>query len=844
MDEFPDFRFSQSQASVYAILEQHHPELLERIAEHVRHGRWEVTASHWVENEKNIVGGEALCRHLLYTRRYMQKLFGLTPEDVPIDWSPDTFGHAHTVPTYLVRGGVKYLYLHRPGSTGVPRPRAFHWRAPDGSQVLVKNDMEVGYNGVVSPAMAPLLVRFAKETGVRFGLFVYGVGDHGGGPTRRDLLRALDMDTWPVFPRIVFSSARSFFDRLAVEGTGLPVLDCELNFEFTGCYTTQTLIKRANRYAEKHLADAEVAAAAGWAVLGKPYPGPAFEQGWRDTLFSHFHDILPGSGVHDTRTYSHGLYQQTMAMTAMEETKALRLLASRVDTQSAGPLPESGLPCSRLPTAMGSGVGLGSVDGNLSQAEQSAGCGPRPFVAFNPTAVPRSEVVEATVWDNAYGWRRHELASVPFSVRGPDGAVVPAQTVDTGSYWGHDFVRLAFPVQVPAYGYGLYTVREEAGPAIEPGAWHLGREHHCGYAFYERSPEGLENALVRVEIDTHTGGVCSLVRKDANTALISRAAPAPALEYAVERPHGMTAWTVDHTGPVEHPEVLGIHRRLRGPHKASIDVRLRVHESEFTLTYELRANDPRLFVHLVGTWFQRGTPQTGIPTLRCAFPFSLAGAQGSYEIPFGAIERRLDHGEEVPAWRWAMVSGATAGAPGGCLVVSDCKHGYSLVGSTLRLTLMRGSYDPDPLPEIGRHEVHLALLPFSGGMPVAEAIREAIAFDHALRLVGTDVHPGPLPESAALITPVGESTILSTVKRAECEEGLILRFFDPTGRPTRAQAKLATALLGKVMSVVEVDLMERPLPESTARVKGATVSVDLPTRGIASVLVRLKRPAN
>ena len=150
MDEFPQFHFSQSQASVYAIMERYNPGLLARIAERVREGRWEVTASHWVENDKNMAGPESLCRHLLHTRAYMKKLFGLQPEDVPIDWSPDTFGHAATIPTYLVRGGVKYLYLHRPGGEGPQRPVAFWWQAPDGSRVLTRNDMGFGYNGVIA----------------------------------------------------------------------------------------------------------------------------------------------------------------------------------------------------------------------------------------------------------------------------------------------------------------------------------------------------------------------------------------------------------------------------------------------------------------------------------------------------------------------------------------------------------------------------------------------------------------------------------------------------------------------------------------------------------------------
>ena len=80
----------------------------------------------------------------------MQQLFGLTAEDVPIDWSPDTFGHAVTMPTYLARGGVKYLYLHRPGAVGPTRPPLFWWQGPDGSRVLVRNDMLAGYNGVIA----------------------------------------------------------------------------------------------------------------------------------------------------------------------------------------------------------------------------------------------------------------------------------------------------------------------------------------------------------------------------------------------------------------------------------------------------------------------------------------------------------------------------------------------------------------------------------------------------------------------------------------------------------------------------------------------------------------------
>ena len=338
LDEFPGFVFSQSQASIYRILEEYRPDLLEEAKRHVASGRWEVTASHWVETDKNIVTGESLARHLLYTREYMERLFGLAPEDVPIDWAPDTFGHAHTVPDYLVRGGVRFVYLHRPGAdAGPPKPGLFRWQGPGKGQVIVHNDMYYGYNGVIGPHIGTdVLTARAEETGLPFALYVYGVGDHGGGPTRADVSKVLDMNEWPIFPSIKFSTAKAYFERVEAEATSLPVLDKELNFEFTGCYTTQTIIKRGNRLGEQRLLAAEFAASVASRLDAMRYPHAMLEERWRDHLFNHFHDILPGSGVHDTRTYTHGLYQKIVAAAGAIETQALRLIADRIDTRDAG----------------------------------------------------------------------------------------------------------------------------------------------------------------------------------------------------------------------------------------------------------------------------------------------------------------------------------------------------------------------------------------------------------------------------------------------------------------------------------------------------------------------------
>ena len=862
MDEYPDFKLSQSQASIYAAIERHRPDVLEKVAQRVKQHRWEVTASHWVEGDKNMAGGESLCRHLLYTRAYLKQLFGLRPEDVAIDWSPDTFGHAATVPTYLVRGGVKYLYLHRPGVHTVSKPGAFWWEGPDGARVLVRNDMELGYNGQITPALLGPFHKFVKLTGGHDYMFVYGVGDHGGGPTRRDILRAIDMNRWPIFPTLAFSTTRTFYERLEKQAEKLPVLRGEFNTEFTGCYTTQTLIKKANRFAENRLADAELAGTLALLVDRQPYPADLFLEAWRDTLFSQFHDILPGSGVHDTRTYTHGLFQKTMAITSQAETAALRHLAGLVDTSAPGPVrPEPrATPASKIASALGAGVGFHSADGELAASEQSAGQGPRPFVIFNPTARERSAIVEATIWDNAPPGAA-PLKSRVFAVRRPDGTAVAAQLVKSAAYWGHDSVTLAFPAQTAGLGYAKYVVTEEPVELPPLIARQIGPVHHCVYAPIERGSEGLENDLLRVELDVATGAIRRLVDKRSGLALIDAAPGAATLEYAVERPHPMSAWSIDHTGPVEIPTVVALRRGLTGPYKASLEVDWRIRQSSGTLVYELRAGDPKLYLHLKALWFQRGIPEDfkpvttvepqkglwyphgaaeiGVPTLRFAFPLALRDSRGRYEIPFGAVDRALHHGEEVPALQWAQVSGQCAQQAAGCLLLNDCKYGHSLHDATLRLTLIRSSYEPDILPEIGAHEVHVALQPFAGEMPVSEAIAIGQEFNHALPVIGTDVHKGRLPATGRFITLAGESVVLGAIKKTEAGNAMLLRLFNPSAKTATARIGVDPKLLGEVQKVQEVDLLERPLAESTATAANHTVSVKIPAHGLTSVVIKL-----
>ncbi len=838
MDEFPDFCFTQSQASVYQIAKEYHPELFARIKAKIKEGRWEVVASHWVEGDKNLASGESLCRHLLYTRQFMKTEFDLNPEDVTVDWSPDTFGHAHTIPSIDARGGVKHYYMCRSGASD--RPAAFWWKGPDGSKVLVNREIQ-WYNSDLRPHMSAKLLEFHKMTGLRDWMQVYGVGDHGGGPTRRDLAMMKDMHTWPIFPNWKFATTSSFF-KILEQAPDLPTLDQELNYEFTGCYTSQSAIKRNNRFGENLMAEADVAATLAHVALGRAYPGEALAKSWRDVLFSHFHDILPGSGVRQTREYNAGMFQRIQASAGQIRTQSLRALAKVIDTTSGGRFDATAPPQLPEHESIAMGAGSGRMGNDLSNAGFVADGG-RAFVFFNPTAWAREEVVTATVWDMDNGPSATPMKDRSYVATRADGTVVAAQRVGDGHYWGHAFVDLAFPVAVGPLGWSTCIVTENAHPEAKPGC----RVKHEGWVNQNATSLELENDLVRVTFDRHTGGIASLVLKATGEDLVERGQQLGVLEYVLERACGMSAWVLGDVQQRANLEIEALEVTAHGPHVATMQAKAKINGSRFTVAYTIRAGSPVVEIAVHGTWIEIGRPDLGIPRLAMRFPLALSGVKARYEIPFGSIERAEPAGQEVPSLRWADVvgmstTGSPAGKPAGLTLLNDSKYGHSLDGSTLRLNLIRSSYDPDPIPEVGTHSMRMAVVPHAGVLPVADLVRLGAAFNHPLQGIGTGIHAGALPHTVAAGVTCDQAGVLVTqIKWAEDGDALIVRLQETSGTATGATLGFSPVIFGTLKSAVETDVLERGLTTSTAKTASGGCTVTVAANGIATVKVAFSR---
>lgn len=801
MDDYPELKFSQSQAAIYRLVESYAPDMLAEIKRKVREGRWEVTASHWVEADKNMPNGESLTRHLLYSKRYLSRLLELDPASLALDFEPDTFGHSLHVPEILASGGVRYYYHCR----GSEEHLLYRWEAPSGRSILVYRE-PTWYNDVVQPIVGAYVPEICRRTGLKTFLNVFGMSDHGGGPSRRDVERLIGMNGWPIYPRFRFGTFGEFFRLAEAASERLPVVRGELNFVFTGCYTSQTRIKTANRIGEEMLREAELYGAVAAVAAGAAYSRESFETAWRNVLFNQFHDILPGSGVAETREHALGLFQETAAIAGTNRKLALERIAATIDT--------SGLAVreDKLAVSAGAGAGYGVDRFRVSQVERGQGlC--RIVHVFNPSLHDRQEVVEVVLWD----WQSPVRA---LTVKDSAGVPTDCQHVDQGhhAYWGHDYRQVLVRVAAPACGYATYT--------IEPGEERY-RPYWPPDPRLERPPvHVLENGLLRAAFHPAEGTVVSLIDKRTGEELVDPDRPAGLFRLITEDPaEGMTSWRVG-----RYMHVRSLHERVKlvkkedGPLRGSLIYETVFGRSRLRWTVTLQRDNPALEFEAECDWQEVGDRSAGIPQLNFHWPHRYECASYRYDVPMGTIARpplEMD----VPGNSWALADRRELTKPSLAIVTSN-KYGFRGDGRSLSVSLIRGSFDPDPYPETGNHHKFRLAAHIRTGADNDNAglIEAASRFKHPLSLLSGKSHAGFRPLAAGFVRLTGGTAALSALKLPEeaAEDRWIVRLYETEGSPT----VVGLELFRPPLEAYCVDAGENRLTDGPpAVIAGRTVSV-------------------
>ncbi len=300
MDAYPEFRFACSQACQYAVIETLDPPLFARIRDKVAAGQWIPIGGSWVEPDCNLPSGESMSRQFLYGQRYFERTFGAR---CTVFWNPDVFGYAAQLPQLIREAGMTAFLTQKLSWNRFTAPphHSFHWRGLDGSSVLTHFPPVDTYTAKATvEELRYHAANYKDADRTAHALFLFGYGDGGGGPNA-DMVETLRRtgDLLGV-PRVTTRDPADFFDRLAADASDLAAIEGELYFEYhRGTYTSQAEVKRLNRLCEGRLQTLDYLAAAS-RLAGRPAPDrDEVEALWRVLLINQFHDILPGSSIHE-----------------------------------------------------------------------------------------------------------------------------------------------------------------------------------------------------------------------------------------------------------------------------------------------------------------------------------------------------------------------------------------------------------------------------------------------------------------------------------------------------------------------------------------------------------------
>ncbi len=819
--EFPELTFCHSTPALYAWIEQHRPDLFTAIQKQVKAGRWEIVGGLWVEPELNTISGESIVRQLLYGQRYVQEKFGNIST---IAWLPDSFGFCATLPQFLALGGIEYFVTQKlrwNDTTQFPYS-AFWWRSPDGTEIFSLMSAPIG-EGIDPVKMASYNCDWETQTNLQQALWLPGVGDHGGGPTRDMLEVARRWQKSPFFPCVEFTTAESYLqdikardkklearDTQAEEGkpsfspaplhpsspqphfvgtpkppypqpfggwgprvppAQFPVWQDELYLEFhRGCYTTHADQKLWNRRCEGLLYQAELFASLATLSAGVAYPKTQLEVAWKQVLFNQFHDILPGSAIPEVYVDANQAWQEAEQTATGILQQSLRAIASQIDL-STSPDPEA-----------------------------------QPIVVFNSLNWERSQVVEILL-------PLETTQRIDWQICDLDGQEVQSQALFTKPRSSAEtpVMSVSFLAKIPAIGYCVYW--------LCPSKPSLTATETFTKEFI------LENEYLRVTVDPSTGDLSSVFDKTARREVLS--APGNQLQAFQDKGQYWDAWNID-PNYAQHPlppaELTNINYQEQGGLRTCVQVVRKIGQSQFCQDYILETGSSVLKIKTTVDWQERYV------LVKVAFPLNLESDYATYEIPCGAIQRptrpqtQAEKAKwEVPALHWADLSADGYGVS----LLNDCKHGYDSQSNQLRLTLLRSPSWPDPEADRGFHEFTYALYPHGSNWQSAHTVRRGYELNLPLQVMllppASDATSSQMPVVGCLLDLSAKNLILMAFKQSEDDsQQFILRCYECYGESTQLslQSDLGLAIAHSV------DLLERPV--KTAQIPGKEAFSILP----------------
>jgi len=797
-EEFDRFVFCHNEALLYEWVEAHAPALFQRIQKLVAEKRWHIMGGWYLQPDCNIPSGESLVRQVLAGKRYFLEKFQVEPT---VGVNLDSFGHSRGLVQILKRSGYRGYLFCRPGDGTWPRQDPdFVWVGFDGSEILCHRPPD-HYNSEAGKAAAKVTRWLEANPERPVGMLLWGIGDHGGGPSHADLLQIAQLQDQVAHCSIEHATPEEYFDDLQRRADRLDRVASGLNPWGVGCYTSMARVKRRHRELENALFMTERMAVNALLQLGVAYPLEDLQRATRELLFCEFHDALGGTSIAEVEETL--LQKMAHGLELLSQIRARRFLKF----------------LSGQPQADDGEFPIFVYNSHPHDGEETVVCEFQPQEPnFDPSTFWQPELFDE------------------------HGNAVPVQLEQESSNIAVDQrKRIVFTYPLRASSLHRFSCRLRRTPRARPAP---------RPAFLSAGNLVLQNEACRADINCATGcfdrymvgGVEALlpgaflpkVMRDSADPWGMRVISFRDLEGVFRL---MTAEEAAAFAGIDAARLRPVRVIESGPVRTVVEASLTYHDSRILLQYRVPVQGSEIEIEARVFWQERDRMlKLSIPT-----PFRSGKCFG--QVAYGLEEFGPDGNERV-AHQWLALDSEDCSST--LTVINDRTCGFDVAAGELRLSLLRApahaGHPVDDNTPIVRQDRFVSRLDqgehrfrFWINCGPAQERRTQISREASFkneRYLALCAFPagegGPLPGGIRLSNP---AIRLGAAKLSEAGGHLILRLFETTGHPQEVLLTIpplglefrmelqgfelkSLAVDRSARTVFEVDLLERPLPDS------------------------------
>lgn len=337
-----DFVFCHNESLLYEYIEEYDPALFAKIQEQVKEGKWKIMGGWYLQPDCNLPSGESFVRQIRTGRKYFAEKFGARPT-VAVNF--DSFGHSVGLVQILKKTGYDGYLCCRPMSwdkdmVSLPDTE-FIWRGKDGSEIKVsRSDDLTLYCSGFGTAKTDLERKAKLYKEKSEGLILWGVGNHGGNPSRKDIFDVNEMIAAGKLDgeacAIKHSTPEEYFATAKYE----KVFDKSMQPCLVGCYASMSAVKQTHVQLEVALFETEkICSLAYMNGLIKDYPNKTFADAERALCKFEFHDLLAGTVCHAAEESSLRMAGHALTELKKEYDKAFFAYCARQERAGEGEFP-------------------------------------------------------------------------------------------------------------------------------------------------------------------------------------------------------------------------------------------------------------------------------------------------------------------------------------------------------------------------------------------------------------------------------------------------------------------------------------------------------------------------